>query len=269
MKRKIFRIVVLLLLIFCFSIPSFEYAYATDTTTSGDSTSLDDDKDTLFGIDISTSGETGGISEALQIVIVLTILALCPSLLIMLTSFTRILIVMHFTRAALNTQTAPPNQVLIGISLFLTIFIMSPVFNEIYQNAYLPLTNNEITQEEALQEAITPLREFMLKNISDKSDLDKMCEIANITDVESTDDIPIYVIIPTFILNELKIAFWIGFLIYIPFIVIDMVVASTLMSMGMMMLPPTTISMPFKILLFVLADGWNLIIVNLLETIKV
>ena len=146
---------------------------------------------------------------------------------------------------------------------------MSPVFNQIYENAYVPLSNNEITQEEALQEAIKPLRSFMLKNISDKGDLDKMCQIAGIEQVDSVDDIPLHVVIPTFILNELKIAFWIGFLIYIPFIVIDMVVSSTLMSMGMMVLPPSTISMPFKILLFVLADGWNLIIVNLLETIKV
>ena len=264
MKKKIIKIILVLFLAFSFSIPSVGNVYATaidDTQT--------EDKDSLFGIDISTSGETGGISGALQIVIVLTILALCPSILIMLTSFTRILIVMHFTRAALNTQSAPPNQILIGISLFLTIFIMSPVFNQIYENAYVPLSNNEITQEEALQEAITPLRNFMLKNISDKADLDKMCEITGITEVESKDNIPLYVIIPAFILNELKIAFWIGFLIYIPFIVIDMVVSSTLMSMGMMMLPPTTISMPFKILLFVLADGWNLIIVNLLETIKV
>ena len=264
MKRKMIYITLFVLLIFCFSIPACDYAYATEV----ESTQTEDD-DTLFGINISTTGETGGISSALQIVLVLTILALCPSILIMLTCFTRILVVMHFTRSALNTQSAPPNQILIGISLFLTIFIMAPVFNQIYENAYLPLSNNEITQEEFVQEVVTPIRDLMLKNISDKADLDKMCEIAGITEVESTDDIPLHVIIPAFILNELKIAFWIGFLIYLPFIVIDMVVSSTLMSMGMMMLPPTTISMPFKILLFVLADGWNLIIVNLLETIQV
>jgi flagellar biosynthetic protein FliP len=277
MKKRIIKTIVVFLIVMCICIPFSLNAYATDITDSTDLSALDNsssssdasDNDSLFGIDISTSGESGGISGALQIVVVLTILALCPSILIMLTSFTRILIVMHFTRAALNTQSAPPNQILVGISLFLTIFIMSPVFNQIYQNAYVPLNNNEITQEEALDAAIKPLRTFMLKNISDKADLDKMCEIAGMTQVENTDDIPIYVVIPAFILNELKIAFWIGFLIYIPFIVIDMVVSSTLMSMGMMMLPPTTISMPFKILLFVLADGWNLIIVNLLQTIKV
>ncbi len=270
MRKKLLKLFFGLCLFFCVSMALCSEAYATDISNRGETSDsvLDDDSDSLFGIDISTTGDTG-VSEALQIVIVLTILALCPSLLIMLTSFTRILIVMHFTRAALNTQSAPPNQVLVGISLFLTIFIMAPVFNRMYEDAYIPLSNNEISQQEAFNSAVKPLREFMLKNISDKQDLDKMCQIAKMEDVESIDDIPIYVVIPAFILNELKIAFWIGFLIYIPFIVIDMVVSSVLMSMGMMMLPPTTISMPFKILLFVLADGWNLIIVNLLETIKV
>lgn len=226
------------------------------------------DDNTLFGIDISTSGETGGITSALQIVIVLTVIALCPSILIMLTCFTRILVVMHFTRSALNTQSAPPNQILIGISLFLTFFIMSPVFKEIYDGAYVPLSNNEITQEEAFDAAIEPIRDFMFKNVDDK-DLDAMCSIAGIEEVSSQEDIPTSVLIPSFIISELRIAFFIGFLIYVPFLVIDMVVSSVLMSMGMMMLPPTTISMPFKILLFVLADGWNLIIVNLVQTIKI
>lgn len=252
-------------------------AYATGTTTDNteqekQSNSVSpseelEDGGTLFGIDISTSGETGGISSALQIVIVLTVIALCPSILVMLTSFTRILIVMHFTRSALNTQSAPPNQILIGISLFLTVFVMSPVFEKIYTDAYLPLTNNEITQEEALDAAINPLRDFMFKNVDDK-DLDTMCQVAGLEAVSERADIPTTVLIPSFIISELRVAFFIGFLIYVPFLVIDMVVSSVLMSMGMMMLPPTTISMPFKILLFVLADGWNLIIVNLIQTIK-
>lgn len=266
MKKELAKVFILLLLIGCFAVSAEKFAYATNVSIDGEATN--NGEDSLFGINISTNGDTG-LSDALKIVVVLTVLALCPSILIMLTSFTRILIVMHFTRAALNTQSAPPNQVLVGISLFLTFFIMAPVFQRVYDNAYVPLNNNEITQEQALEEAIEPFREFMLKNISDKADLDKMCQIAGLTDIEDVNDIPIYVVIPAFILNELKIAFWIGFLIYIPFIVIDMVVSSTLMSMGMMMLPPTTISMPFKILLFVLADGWNLIIVSLLETIKV
>ena len=279
MRKYIKRIFRLLLV---FVVLSFLFgnvkAYATSTEADGidqerQTSSVSpseelEDGSTLFGIDISTSGETGGISSALQIVIVLTVIALCPSILVMLTSFTRILIVMHFTRAALNTQSAPPNQILIGISLFLTIFVMSPVFEKIYTDAYVPLTNNEITQEEALDAAILPLRDFMFKNVDDK-DLDTMCQVAGLESVSNREDIPTTVLIPSFIISELRVAFFIGFLIYVPFLVIDMVVSSVLMSMGMMMLPPTTISMPFKILLFVLADGWNLIIVNLIQTIKI
>lgn len=276
--KYIKRTIILLLMVFVISAVSSVTSYATtdegDVTAGEDDAAdegndddvLDDDK--LFGIDISTSGETGGIASALQVVIILTIIALCPSILIMLTSFTRILVVMHFTRAALNTQSAPPNQVLVGISLFLTFFVMAPVFQNIYSEAYVPLSNNEITQEEAFDAAVKPIRAFMFKNVDDK-DLDALCSVAGLENVASQDDIPTTVLIPSFIISELRIAFFIGFLIYVPFLVIDMVVSSVLMSMGMMMLPPTTISMPFKILLFVLADGWNLIIVNLIQTIKV
>lgn len=268
MINYIKRTLILLLMVFTISLSLDTKVYATTEggVTADEGTTADDNS--LFGIDISTTGETGGISSALQIVIVLTIIAICPSILIMLTSFTRILVVMHFTRAAINTQSAPPNQILIGISLFITFFVMSPVFTQIYDNAYLPLSNNEITQQEALDEAIVPIRNFMFKNVDDK-DLDVMCGIAGIDEVSTEEDVPTTVLIPSFIMSELRIAFFIGFLIYVPFLVIDMVVSSVLMSMGMMMLPPTTISMPFKILLFVLADGWNLIIVNLIETIKV
>lgn len=227
----------------------------------------DNDSGNILGINISTTDE-GGLSGALQIVLVLTVIALCPSILIMLTSFTRIIIVLHFTRAALNTQTAPPNQVLVGLAIFLTFFIMAPVFNQINTEAIQPLNKGEITQEEALKKGIEPLKTFMLNNVKDK-DLNAMAEISGIESISSKEEVPMRVLIPSFLLSELRIAFWIGFLIYIPFIVIDMVVSSTLMSMGMMMLPPTTISMPFKILLFVLADGWNLIIVNLVKTFVV
>ena len=242
---------------------------AMATTTEGGSsvisdTNTDSNPNNILGIDITTS-EEGGLSGALQIVLVLTVIALCPSILVMLTSFTRIIIVLHFTRAALNTQTAPPNQVLIGLALFLTVFIMAPVFNEINTEAVQPLNRGEITEQQAIERGVKPLRTFMLNQVKDK-DLDAMAQIAGIESISSKDEIPLRVLIPSFILSELRIAFWIGFLIYIPFIVIDMVVASTLMSMGMMMLPPTTISLPFKILLFVLADGWNLIIVNLMKT---
>ncbi|MBP3339031.1 MAG: flagellar type III secretion system pore protein FliP [Lachnospiraceae bacterium] len=273
MIRKIKRFICIFLLfsfvIFC----TGSDVYATEDETNGvndeviDEIELDsaDDAPGLLGINISS--DSGDVSSALQIVILLTIIALCPSILIMLTSFTRIIVVMYFTRSALNTQTSPPNQVLIGLSLFLTFFIMSPVFNDIYENAYKPFSNHEISQSEFFDEAIGPLREFMLNQI-DERDLKTMCDIAKVEDVESVDDIPTSVVIPSFIIGELRTAFWIGFLIYIPFIVIDMLVSSVLMSMGMMMLPPTTISMPFKILFFILADGWNLIIVNLMETFR-
>ena len=253
-------------LVICCSVSA--KATTTGGSSNGNSSPVVSDTDNntgnILGVNISTDGE-GGLSGALQIVLVLTVIAICPSILIMLTSFTRIIIVLHFTRAALNTQTAPPNQVLVGLALFLTFFIMSPVFNQVYTDAIKPLNEGTITQEEAYKAGIKPLRTFMLNQVKDK-DLDAMASIAGIDNISSKDDIPLTVLIPSFILSELRIAFWIGFLIYIPFIVIDMVVASTLMSMGMMMLPPTTISLPFKILLFVLADGWNLIIVNLMKT---
>lgn len=226
------------------------------------------DSNNLISVDVS-SGAGNDMASVLQMLLVLTVIAIAPSILIMLTSFTRIVIVLHFTRTAIGTQTVPPNQILVGLSLFLTIFVMSPTFTQIYDSAVVPLSNNEISAEEAFETGVKPLREFMLKQVSNK-DLDTFLKIAGYEDgsIASQDDIPLQVLIPSFIISELRIAFIIGFLIYLPFIVIDMVVASTLMSMGMMMLPPTTISMPFKILLFVMADGWNLIIGNLMTTFK-
>lgn len=212
-----------------------------------------------------SAGDGSDLASVLQILLVLTVIALAPSILIMLTSFTRIVIVMHFTRSALGTQTAPPNQVLIGLSLFLTFFIMAPTFSQVYNDAIKPLSNNEITAEEAFEIGEAPIREFMFEQTNTK-DIKMFLEIADIQEVSDYDDIPTYVLIPSFIVSELRTSFIIGFLIYIPFIIIDMVVSSALMSMGMMMLPPTTISMPFKILLFVMADGWNLIIGNLVKT---
>ncbi len=222
----------------------------------------------MINIGIS-SGNGNDMASVLQMLLVLTVISLAPSILIMLTSFTRIVIVLHFTRAAIGTQTVPPNQVIIGLSLFLTFFVMSPTFTEIYNNALKPLSNNEISIEEAYQTGVKPLKTFMLKQTSTK-DLDTFFKIAGYEEgsVTSEDDISMTVLVPSFIISELRIAFIIGFLIYIPFIIIDMVVSSTLMSMGMMMLPPTTISAPFKILLFVMADGWNLIIGNLMTTFK-
>lgn len=214
---------------------------------------------------VSYTDDNGQVNGTLRILITLTLIALAPTLLIMLTSFTRIIIVLHFTRAALNTQTAPPNQVLIGLALFLTFFIMRPYIGEIYEEAIVPFDAGEISQEEFIETAIDPLREFMYKQ-TQTEDVRMFLEISGEEWDGTLDGIPTSVLVPSFIISELRQAFIIGFIIYIPFIVIDMVVASTLMSMGMMMLPPTTVSMPFKILLFVLADGWNLIIVNLIKT---
>jgi flagellar biosynthetic protein FliP len=214
-----------------------------------------------FQFNMDTGEEGKGLSSTLQIMVVITLISLAPSILIMMTSFTRIIIVLHFVRSALGTMTTPPNQVLVGLALFLTFFIMSPVFTKINDDALKPLSKGEITQEEAFKAGMDPLRDFMLEQINQEKDLKLFMNIAGIDKVSSDDDIPTTVIIPAFIVSELRTAFIIGFLIYIPFIVIDMVVASTLMSMGMMMLPPTTISMPFKILLFIMADGWNLIII--------
>lgn len=250
-------------------------AYATSQTTTtqdGTTTSNSSNVDTLspsntvggLSINYNNNGE-GGLSANIKILLFLTIISLAPSILIMLTSFTRIIIVLHFTRNALNTQTAPPNQVLVGLSLFLTLFIMGPIFTQINDTAIKPLDAGQITQEQALEIGLKPLRQFMFEQTQTK-DIQLFLDIAQINNIEEQEDIPISVLIPSFIISELRSAFIMGFLIYIPFIIIDMVVASTLMSMGMMMLPPTTISMPFKILLFILADGWNLIIGNLVKT---
>lgn len=216
-------------------------------------------------VTVTYNDGNGNVNGALRILLILTMIAIAPSLILMLTSFTRIIIVLHFTRQALNTQTAPPNTILIGIALFLTFYVMQPTMAAVYTEAVVPFEAGELTQEEALTAAVKPIRQFMYGQ-TQKSDVNFFMDLSRTEWSGELDDIPVSVLVPAFIVNELRMAFIIGFLIYIPFIVIDMVVASTLMSMGMMMLPPTTISMPFKILLFVLADGWNLIIINLVET---
>ena len=216
------------------------------------------------GFQLSVDGEDGNLSATVRILLILTVISLAPAILVLLTSFTRIIIVLHFIRIALGTQTAPPNQVMMGLALFLTMFIMWPTFSQINENAIQPLDAGEITQEQAFDEAVIPIRNFMYGQTQEK-DLNLFCDIAEIT-YDDYDDVPLRVLIPSFVLSELRTAFIIGFLIYIPFIVIDMVVSSVLMAMGMMMLPPTTISLPFKILLFVMADGWDLIIGSLVKT---
>lgn len=265
-KINIKSIICLLFVVGILSMGKNIPVYATGSTT------VDNNLDNAIGeLDIANSltltydDGSGELSGALRILLTLTAISLAPTLLILLTSFTRIIIVLHFARAALNTQSVPPNQVLIGLALFLTFYIMSPIFTEINENAIKPFDEGTITQEVAIEEGIQPLREFMYTQ-TQSSDVQLFLEISNLEWDGTLDGIPSSVLIPAFLLSELRTAFIIGFLLYIPFIVIDMVVASTLMSMGMMMLPPTTISMPFKILLFVLADGWTLVITGLVKT---
>jgi len=215
-----------------------------------------------IGLDISTADNPEDVALSIQILFLLTILSLAPALLIMMTSFTRVIIVLSFTRNALGTQQMPPNQVLIGLALFITFFIMSPVITNIDTNAFQPYTKGEITQEQAITKAMDPIREFMLKNVKEK-DLALFLNLSQTEQPIKSSDIPTAALIPAFIISELKTAFIIGFYLYIPFIMIDMVVASTLMSMGMMMLPPVMISLPFKLLLFVMVDGWNLVVKSL------
>lgn len=268
-KKNALRFLMLFTITFLVLFMSTEKpVYASEGTdvlgTLSSENSTEDSKDyNLLTIGVAAGDEN--MASVLQMLALLTVISLAPSILIMLTSFTRIIIVLHFTRAALNTQTVPPNQVLVGLALFLTFFIMAPTFGSVYQNAVKPLAAGEITSEEAFEVGMAPIREFMFGQTREK-DLKMFLEISGTQDVQTQDDIPTSVLIPSFITSELRTAFIIGFVIYIPFIVIDMVVASTLMSMGMMMLPPTTISMPFKILLFIIADGWNLVIGNLVKT---
>lgn len=279
-KKKMIKIICLLFsvgILLCISKPVSLYATESNLTGTtnertnvmepGEAETADDLKEINIAntVSVTYNDGNGQLSGSLKILLTLTLIALAPTLIIMLTSFTRIIIVLHFTRAALNTQTAPPNMVLIGLALFLTFFIMQPTLATVYEDAIIPFEAGEIDQQEALELAIDPFRDFMYRETSSK-DVRLFMEISNTEWNGVLADIPTSVLIPSFIISELRTAFIIGFYIYIPFIVIDMVVASTLMSMGMMMLPPTTISMPFKILLFVLADGWNLIIGSLVKT---
>lgn len=205
------------------------------------------------------------ISSALQLIILLTVLSLAPAILILLTSFTRIIVVLAFVRSSLATQQMPPNQILIGLALFLTFFVMAPTFQEVNRDALQPYMKGKITQQQAYSTGMKPLRAFMIKQTREK-DLALFVKMSHIKRPRNFNDIPNYVLIPAFVISELKTAFQIGFIIFVPFLVIDMVVASALMSMGMMMLPPMMISLPFKILLFVLVDGWNLVIQSLIAS---
>ena len=216
-------------------------------------------------VTITYDNGNGSLNGALRILIILTLISLAPTLLVMMTSFTRIIVALHFTRTAIGTQTSPPNLVMIGIALFMTLFIMQPTLTTVYNDAVIPFENGEMEQREVYEKAMDPFRQFMYGQ-TQKKDVILFMQIDGIEWDGELESIPNVVLIPRVIVSELRTAFIIGFLIYIPFIVIDMVVASVLMSMGMMMLPPTTISLPFKILLFVLADGWSLIIGNLVKS---
>ncbi len=214
---------------------------------------------------IGEATDPGEVSTALQILVVLTILSVAPAILLMTTGFTRIVIVLSFMRQALGTQSAPSNQIVIGLSLFLTFFVMAPVFNQINEQALQPYLNKQISQEKALDQALQPMRKFMFSQVGEK-DLQLLVDISKSPQPENQADISMMTLIPAFMLSELKRAFQMGFLLFVPFLMVDMIVASILMSMGMMMLPPIIVSLPFKILLFVLVDGWSLIIGSLVKS---
>ena len=216
-------------------------------------------------ITVGQSNSPAEVATTLQILVILTVLTLAPAILIMTTSFTRIIIVLGFVRQALGTNQSPPTQILVGLALFLTFFVMEPVWSEVNTAAFRPYLDKRLNQTQALERAGVPVKAFMQKFIREK-DLALFMRIAKVPRPNTVNDVPIHVMIPAFIISELKTAFQIGFLLYVPFLVVDLVVSSVLMAMGMMMLPPIMISLPLKLMLFVLVDGWNLIIGNLVES---
>jgi flagellar biosynthetic protein FliP len=212
-----------------------------------------------IGLNVGTSSNPGDVSVTLQILFLLTILSLAPSIMIMTTAYLRIIIVFHFLKTALGTPQMPPSQLVAGIALFITFFIMAPTWTKVNDQALKPLMNSQITPAQAYDKGIEPVREFMFRNVRNE-DLELFIGLANLNRPNDRNDLPTYVVIPAFAISELRAGFIIGFFIFIPFLMIDLIVASILMSMGMMMLPPSMISLPFKILLFILIDGWHLII---------
>lgn len=259
-QQKIIRYLLLGLVLLGLFLPLGQ-AFAADPAAATSSASLPT-------LSINLGGETEDVeqvSTAVKILALLTVLSLAPALMITLTSFTRIVIVLSFMRQALGTNQAPPNQVMIGLALFMTYFIMSPVLNTIYDTAYIPYVEQQISVDQALTTAAQPLRGFMLQ-YTREADLGLFLEASNGPKPQTVDEIPMSTLVPAFMISELKTAFQIGFMIYLPFLVIDIVVASILLAMGMMMLPPIMISLPIKLLLFVLVDGWNLLASALLGT---
>ncbi|KEH96941.1 flagellar type III secretion system pore protein FliP [Clostridium massiliodielmoense] len=251
MKKKKFSIVILVM--FALVVLGTTKAYAAPNTIPIPK----------INVSVDQANSPKDYVDNIKLLVMLTVVSLLPSFLVMMTSFTRIIVVLGFMRSALGTQQAPPNQILVGIALFLTIFIMAPTYKTINKEAIKPFLENKITQTEALNNASKPMREFMLKQTRDK-DLELFLDISKTDKTKITkENVPMYVVIPSFIISELKTAFKIGFLLFIPFLIIDIVVASVLMSMGMFMLPPVMISLPFKLLLFVMVDGWYLLVKSL------
>jgi len=218
-----------------------------------------------IAVEVTESENPKDLSVTLQIVLLLTVLTLAPSIVMMLTSFTRIVVVLSFVRQAIGTNQMPPAQLIVGLALVLTIFVMAPVINQVHKEAIKPYLDGQISQAQTYENAVKPIRDFMLKQTREK-DIALFVKFAGIERPQNAEDLPIWVLIPGFIISELRIAFQIAFVVFIPFLVIDMVVASVLMSMGMMMLPPIMVALPFKILLFVLVDGWYLIVNSLISS---
>jgi flagellar biosynthetic protein FliP len=219
----------------------------------------------LLSVDVDPNADSGKVGVVMQIFLLLTVLSLAPSILVMVTSFTRIAIVLSLLRQAIGSNQLPPNQIIIGLSLFLTFFIMAPVWQNVHQHALKPYLANEISSQDALEKAQVPVRKFMTRQTREK-DLALMVNVAKLQRPNNIDEVPFHVLVPSFIISELKTAFQIGFMLYVPFLVIDMVVASVLLSMGMMMLPPVMVSLPFKLMIFVLTDGWYLIVGSLVKS---
>ncbi len=216
----------------------------------------------LPGIELTDDSEDFALP--IQLLLLLTVLSLAPAIIILMTSFTRLVVIFAILRTALGTQQSPPTQVIIGLSLFLTLFIMYPVFSTVHEDALLPYMEGDIAQEEALELATSPMKGFMLQQTREK-DLMLFMDLADIESFENAEEVPLYVLVPAFVISELRIAFQIGFMLFLPFVIVDLIVASVLMSMGMMMLPPVMISLPIKLLLFVLTDGWYLIVQSVVE----
>lgn len=272
MIRRHFAFTILLAAITLVAWPGIVSAQQSQSTSNSSSQSTTSSNNSInigaipkINLSITPPNGKSDYSTAIQILILLTVLSFGPAFITLMTSFTRIVVVFFFMRNAMGTQQSPPNQVLIGLALFLTIFIMAPVFNQINDNAIQPYMKDKITQQEALDRASVPLKKFMIKQTREK-DLLMFMDLAKMKAVKDVNALPLYVIVPSFVISELRIAFEIGFLIYLPFLVIDLVVSSVLLSMGIMFLPPVMVSMPFKILIFVLTDGWYLIVESLIKS---